>query len=287
MAQGRWKKTSELISAAHAALKVEQPMTLRQLFYRLVSAAIVNNARSDYQKLSRITSRARERGEIPFEWIVDRSRPEIEPYVFDDPQQYLRSVAHGYARDYWQDQPAYVEIWTEKDSLTGSIEEVTLDLGVPVRVGRGFVSVSRAHEIAERFQEISKPITVFYLGDHDPSGRNIETEIRDRVRSYGSGPFHMRRLAIHARDIAKFHLPPLRVKAADSRAASFRAKYGNECVEVDALPPTELRKRITDAVEALMDMDKWNRALAVEQAEQKSIAEAVANWPKQPDSELD
>lgn len=254
-------------------------MTLRQLFYRLVSAAIVNNARSDYQKLSRIMSRARERGEIPFEWIVDRSRPEIIPNVFDDPSQYLRAMAHSYSRDFWQDQPAYVEIWTEKDSLTGSIEEVTLDLGVPVRVGRGFVSVTRAHEIAERFQGISKPITVFYLGDHDPSGRNIETEIRDRVRSYGSGPFHMRRIPIHAGDIAKFHLPPLRVKAADSRAASFRAKYGNECVEVDALPPTELRKRITDAVEALMDMDKWNRALAVEQAEQKSIADAVAAWP--------
>lgn len=281
MAQGLWKKTSKLIAAAHAVLKVEQPMTLRQLFYRLVSAEIVNNARSDYQKLSRITSRARERGEIPFEWIVDRSRPEIEPYVFDNPQQYLKSVSHGYARDHWQDQPAYVEIWTEKDSLTGSIEDVTLELGVPVRVGRGFVSVSRAHEIAERFQEIFKPITVFYLGDHDPSGRNIETEIRDRVRSYGSGPFHMRRLAIHARDIIKFHLPPLRVKPTDSRAASFREKYGNECVEVDALPPTELRKRIKDAVEALMDMDKWNRARGVEKAEQKSIADLVAAWPKQ------
>src|SRR5258708_26105908 len=99
MAQGRWKKTSELIAAAHAVLKIEQPMTLRQLFYRLVSTAIIKNARSDYQKLSRITSRARERCEIPFEWIVDRSRPEIEPYVFYNPQQYLRSVSHGYARD--------------------------------------------------------------------------------------------------------------------------------------------------------------------------------------------
>jgi hypothetical protein len=279
MAQGTWKTTTRLITAARETLKVEQPMTLRQLFYRLVSSGEIQNTRGDYQRLSSITSRARERGEIPFEWIVDRSRPEYAPYVFDNTSEYLGVMSRTYRKNYWLDQPVHVEIWTEKDALTGSINDVTDELGVTVRVGRGFVSASKAYEIAKLFAEIKKPIHVFYLGDHDPSGRCIESEVRERVRRYGSGHFWMRRLAIHAGDIKKFRLPPLRIKSADPRAAAFFAKHGANCVEVDALPPTELRRRIKDAVVGLMDRDRWNRAVAVEKIEQASIASVVAAWP--------
>jgi hypothetical protein len=279
MAQGQWQATTRLISAAQRILAVEQPMTLRQLFYRLVSTGEIQNTRADYQRLSSITSRARERGEIPFEYIVDRSRPEYAPYVFDNTREYLAAISNGYRRNYWADQPVHVEIWTEKDALTGSISDVTNELGVTVRVGRGFVSASKAYEIAALFGGIKKLIHVFYLGDHDPSGRCIESEIRARVQRYGSGSFRMRRLAIHRGDIRKFRLPPLRIKDADPRAAAFFARHGANCVEVDALPPSELRRRIKDAVVDLMDTDRWNRAVAVERVEQASIANAVAAWP--------
>jgi len=67
-------------------------------------------------------------------------------------------------------QPGHCEIWTEKDAIIGSIQDVTNELGVTVRVCRGFLSTTKAHEIAEHFDAISKSITIFYLGDHDPSG---------------------------------------------------------------------------------------------------------------------
>jgi len=240
MAQGVWEKTRELITAAYLVLKIEQPATLRQLFYRLVSKSILVNTNGDYKKLSRVTARAREREEIPFEWLTDRSRPEYEPNAFDNPHEYLDVMSRGYRRNYWTDQPTHCEIWTEKDALTGSLEPVTNQFGVTMRVGRGFVSVTRANEIAQRFARLNKQgkdIHVFYLGDHDPSGRCIEEEIRARVHRYGSGPFKMRRIAIHPGDIKKFHLPPLRIKVADSRAVAFYTKHGERCVEVDALPP--------------------------------------------------
>jgi hypothetical protein len=59
----------------------------------------------------------------------------------------------------------------------------------------------------------------------------------------------------------------LKVKVSDSRSAFFKRQYGNHRVELDTLPPTELRRRIKEAVEVLINWDAWKRALAIEQAE--------------------
>jgi hypothetical protein len=280
MARSETVRIRRLIEAALAILSAEWPMTVRQLFYRLVSVQHVENSRGDYQKVSRIMTKARDDGRCPFKWIVDRSRPEYAPNVFDDPSEYADVIKRSYRKDYWVMQPNYCEIWTEKDAVVGSIQAVTDELGIRVRVGRGFLSTTKAHEIAERFAQIDKPIMVFYLGDHDPSGRNIEADVRERVLAHGSGPFSLKRLAIHAGDIRRFNLPPLRVKHTDSRAGEFLAKYSNACVELDALPPSELRRRIQEAVAGLLDASLWNRAIAVEQVELASIADTIARWPR-------
>jgi hypothetical protein len=268
MAQGTWQKTRKLIEQARVVLEAENPMTVRQCFYRLVSQRVLRNSRKDYQKLSRVLTLAREQGEIPFDWIVDRSRPTYATSVWDDPKDYMATCKLGYRKDYWELQPNYCELWTEKDAIIGSIAEVTDELGVTVRVGRGFLSTTKAHDIADLLGGIRKPKTIFYLGDHDPSGR-----------------FVIQRLAIHAEDIAKFKLPPLRVKTkrdgdyADSRAEEFIAEYGSECVELDALPASELRQRIRKAVEAIIDKTAWDRAILAESAELASIEDFIANWP--------
>jgi len=278
MARGEWASTTELIEQAAAILAEESPMTVRQLFYRLVSVAAIDNRRADYQRVSSIMTKARNDGRIDFDDIVDRSRPEYSANVFRDAAQYARVVSAGYHKDYWDMQPRRCEIWVEKDSIIGSIEDVIDELGVTVRVGRGFLSTTKAHEMSELIQDSSKPMTVFYLGDHDPSGRNIETDLYERIRSYGA-KFVIKRLAIHAADIARFKLPPLRVKATDSRAADFLRRYSNRCVELDALPPSELRRRIKEAVTSMLDRALWDRAVMVEQVELESIQEVVSRWP--------
>jgi len=276
VAQAEWKRTTDLIDAAAAILGIQQPMTIRQLFYRLVSAGLIPNDRKNYQLVSRIMTKARDDNRIPFEYITDRSRPEYRPNVWDDAAGYFATVKSSYRKNYWQNQTNHVELWVEKDAIIGSIESVTDELGITVRVGRGFLSTTRAHEIAEHFRRINKPITVFYLGDHDPSGQAIETDIQVRVRGYGSGAFELKRLAIFKSDIKRFKLPPLRIKRTDSNAGKFLSKYGDAGVELDALPPDELRKRITNAVEKLIDLPTWERAKATEGAERASIERVAA-----------
>jgi len=278
MAKGEWEHTTRLINAAASILEKEQPMTIRQLFYRLVSAGAIPNDQKHYQLVIRTMTKARDDGRISFEHIVDRSRPKYAANVWTNPEEYGETIRTAYRKDYWHTQPNYVELWVEKDAIIGSIEHLAGELGITVRVQRGFISTTRAHEIAQHFDGISKPIKVFYLGDHDPSGQCIETDARDRIREYSTVPFLVERLAIFASDILKFNLPPLRIKQSDPRATKFHARHGADCVELDALPPDVLRQRIKDAVEELLDLDLWERAKSVEQVELASIREAVNRW---------
>jgi len=140
VAKGEWKRTGQIISAAADILAGEYPMTLRQCFYRLVSIGVIENTHKDYQALSTYLTKARGDGRIQYEWIVDRSRPEYSVGAFENPAEFVEVLKRGYRKDYWQSQPHYVEIWTEKDSIVGSIEPVTNELGVTVRVGRGLAT---------------------------------------------------------------------------------------------------------------------------------------------------
>jgi hypothetical protein len=292
MSRGEQEKTTLLIQAARDILLEESPMTIRQLFYRLVSTEDdkghhwVINSTAGYHRVIRLMTIARKDDRCEYGWIVDRSRPDYSPYVFDDLQGYAKHVQRGYRKDYWEMQKNHVEIFVEKDSIIGSVEDTCDELGVSIRVGRGYVSTTKIHEIARRFKRIKKPIFVFYLGDHDPSGRGIETDIKRRLLEHGSPEFEMKRLAIHAGDIKRFKLPPLKAKRetetskGDSRTPAFLKKYKDECVELDALPPNVLRRRIVQAVDELRDCISWDRAIAVEKVEMASIERTVNLWPR-------
>jgi hypothetical protein len=278
MAKAETKRITRLIEQATEILDEQSPMTIRQLFYRLVSIGALENSRNDYVKVSRIMTIARNDGRVDWDAIVDRSRADYAPTVWENAAEYAESIKTWYRKDYWNAQPAHVEIWVEKDAVVGSIEQLTDELGVRVRPGKGFQSTTKVHEIAELFSGITKPIFVYYLGDHDPSGRNAEEELIIRVYHHLSGladnedvDFSIKRLAIEAEDIAEFNLPPLKVKSSDSRAAGFQAKYGNQCVELDALPVVELRRRIQEAVSQHIDLDSWESAKVVEKAETQCI----------------
>lgn len=119
---------TKLINAATTILDLEQPMTIRQLFYRLVSVSALPNDQGHYQLVSRVMGKAREDGRIPFDYIVDRSRPTYEPNVWDDAAGYAEAVKRDYRRNYWATQPRHVELWAEKDAIIGSIESITDDL---------------------------------------------------------------------------------------------------------------------------------------------------------------
>jgi hypothetical protein len=225
---------------------------------------------------------------IPGSWIIDETREAETPYTFRDGLEYCDQVKNEFRRDYWQSQSNHVEVWSEKATILASIRSVADEYGFTLRVCHGFGSTGMESVIGEEFERIhqnGKEIVIFYLGDHDPSGRVIEEDIHARCETASHTKFKMQRLAIHEEDIARFKLPPQKIKGTDSRAAGFKRKYGKRAstVELDALPIAELRRRITKAVTKLIDFDLWNQEKSTEDAQLTCIAdfsETLRNLPQ-------
>src|SRR5262249_22276896 len=122
-----------------------------------------------------------------------------------------------------------------------------------------------------------KPIYAYYLGDFDPSGFDLERDLREKLARYSGGSFNWYRLAIQKTDFADHDLIALPVKESDRRSRGFVQKYGERCAEVDALPPTELRQRVEDAIQAHIDRRRWARLRQVEEAEKATLIDFCAN----------
>ena len=77
------RRTSGEISAVKTAiynmLSIENPMTLRQLFYRLVSNGTIGKKETEYKSLANLTKNMRMSGELPFEWFADNTRWQRKP----------------------------------------------------------------------------------------------------------------------------------------------------------------------------------------------------------------
>ncbi len=156
MPGSEWQETTDRIAGAVDILEAENPMTIRQLFYRLVSKGLITNCQAHYTRVSRDMTKARKDGRVPWDWIADRTRPTYAPNVFKDLAGYGNAVKTSYRKNYWEDQPVYVEIWLEKDSVAGSLQALTDELGVTMRAARGFNSTTRIREVAEHLYGISK-----------------------------------------------------------------------------------------------------------------------------------
>jgi hypothetical protein len=76
-------------------------------------------------------------------------------------------------------------------------------------------------------------------------------------------------------DFTDHALVRLPVKRSDKRAAGFVRRYGTACAEIDAIPPTELRRRVTTAIDAHIDVPRWNRLVQVEEAERGTLQRIV------------
>lgn len=299
------KRTTELINFAYHMLRDRHPMGLRQLFYLIFSAGQIpfENTTADYKRLSRATTKARRNYRqaelakvdlesanwgIPPDWMVDETREGEMISVWQDSGAFIETVRHSYRRDLWQDQPGYCEIWSEKGTVLGSLRPVTQELGVMLRVCHGFGSASMECQIGKLFEGIEKPVTIFYAGDFDPSGECIEEDISRRTIAASGRTFEVRRLGIYRSDIARFRLPPKKIKDTDSRAPAFRRKYGKDqaTVELDALPVEELRRRVRFAVEGLIDSERWNRQAGLQDVELKSMADFFRSYQTLPPANL-
>jgi len=241
----------------------EVRLTIRQIFYRLVSAGVIPNTRSAYNSLDKAISQARKKGVIPFDAIVDRSRNFIggdTPYYLT-PEQYfnglienLKTAFLNYDIPYWLNQPIYIEVWLEKDALTGFFKQITDKYRVVLAPCRGYPSLTFLYEGAKRLSRISKPKLILYFGDYDMRGIDIQRHITETLENFGLTNFQVKRVALTREQIEAYQLPPNPAKSKDTMFRGWIEKHGNVAWELDALEPKVLMTLIENAI--LQNIDK-------------------------------
>ena len=169
--------------------------------------------------------------------------------------------------------------------MAGIVEPVTNEFDVYLNVIRGHVSETFAWNVAEQWKQIEKPIYAYYLGDHDPAGLKIESSLREKLHSFTGKEFEWQRLAINEFDFANERLLGFAVK----RSGNWReylACYGDRCVEVDALPPGEIRARVRGAIESHTDDVEWEALKQTEELERKTLREVLSSLGNGADGEF-
>ena len=251
----RSQKTETLIAEAQMILMDQNPMTVRQVYYQLVSRQVIENTRGAYQAVSNALVQARKEGLIVWDWIEDRTRRPRHVSMWNDLADFLSTVRQSYRRAVWHTQNVYLEAWLEKDALSGLFERALDPYGVTLNVGRGYDGWTSIKDAAARLNATDKPTTILYFGDFDPSGEDMARSLRERLAFFGSEP-NLVKCALTAHDVQRYRLPPAFNKKSDSREKNFTARYGNRAsVELDALPWKILKKRIITEIEKRMDMD--------------------------------
>jgi hypothetical protein len=184
--RGMAQVSLDLIDAMHDAAAAAHPITGRGVGYKLfVQELIASMSTNDMQRVYRLLKEARERGIIPWDWIVDENRTLERVSTWDDPDEYARCVAQSYRRDFWNQQPHRVEVWSEKGTIRGVLQPVLDKYGVGFRNMIGFTSATIVNDIS-RDGDNERLLHALYVGDFDPSGLYMsERDLPNRLARYG------------------------------------------------------------------------------------------------------
>lgn len=263
----------------HALIEIARahpPVTVRQVFYLATTRGLVpKDEAKGYRVVQRRLVALRAAGLIPYGWITDNARMVRRLNRWQDPEHFAGQVASFYRRDYWAHSDVRVEVWLEKDALAGVLYPVVVtEWGLELFVTRGFASVSYLEAAAEDTREDGRPTFVYVLTDLDPSGVDIARKIAEELPQRAPQvEVTVSRLAVTLEQVEAMNLPTRPTKQTDTRAKKFEARYGTGSVELDAIPPEQLRGMVSEAIAQHSDPAELARLKRVERLERESLAE--------------
>jgi len=265
----------------------EGRLSLRQIYYRLVSMLVIPNNINAYKGLSRHLVKARENGHVDWTRIEDRSRKatgrDWSRTEAPDPEEYIRERLQDAIEEanepfkFWMNQPERVEVWIEKDALSVLASNVASDYNVTVCPSKGYSSFTYIVEAAQRINRYDAPVTILYFGDYDPSGLDITRDMTSRLYRYGAKNLKaVERVCLSREQIDEHQLPPFPAKRSDVRYQKFVMETGSDdSVELDALEPPVLEEYIRNAILEYIDEDIWNKMIELYEESNEALNEAV------------
>ena len=239
-----------------------QPMSVRHAYYRAVVAGLVSKDDSGYNKVQRALAEMRLEGELPFGWISDNTRWMRKPTTYNSVEDALTRVARYYRRDLWADADVQLEVWCESDSIAGVIFDVTSKWDVPLMPVRGFSSLTFAHGAAAAANADGRGLVVYYVGDLDPAGVEIENSLRGHLQTWLHVPSRWERIGVTWDQVEEHALPGTPPK---------KAFQYPQAVEAEALPAPLLRDLLEEAIVQHVDGHQLRVLQAAEESERELL----------------
>lgn len=273
---------ADVDDAIVAAVAADAPVTLRGVYYRVVSAGAVEKTEDGYRLVGRELLKLRRDRRVSYADITDGTRWITKPQTWTRLDAMLEDAAASYRRSLWRDQQVDVQFFTEKDAISGVVLPVTERWDVPLGVARGYASESFAWSCAQSVCAASGAVYVYQLGDHDPSGVDAWRDFTAKVTRFAAERYtdvedwlHFERLAVTEQQIQEWQLPTRPTKRTDTRAAGFRG----ESVEVDAIPAALLRALVDDAITQHIDPEALRLTQTAEQSEREILTSMIGTQP--------
>lgn len=254
-------------------------ITIRQLFYRLVSQGIIKNSENCYNTLIQQMITARRDGRIPFGAFEDRTRHSREGElpnlawdkaedifknsveVYENAEEIaLRQMKNAYSSfdlPFWYNQPYYVEVWLEKEALANLFEPITQKYQVTCVPCKGYPSLSLLYDCSKRLRTVpsNREIRILYFGDYDMRGLNIQQNIEKNFLNDFGIEIEVIRYALTKEQIESYQLPPNPAKSTDTMARGWIETHGNVAWELDALEPHILENLVENAIKQQIDFN--------------------------------
>jgi hypothetical protein len=256
-------------AALFAICDEQRPMTVRQIYYQAAVRGIIEKTEHGYNKVQSTLSDMRRNGELPYAWITDHTRYRQKPETYDSIEHALQVTAEAYRRNLWARADSYVEIWIEKDALSGVVYPVTSEYDVPLMSARGYASLSFLHSAAMEMAEQERACFVYHFGDFDPSGVNAAEKIEETLRELAPGAeIHFHRVAVTPTQISTMRLPSRPTKSEDSRSKTWT---GGDSVELDAIEPAILRGLVRYCIERHLPQNEVALLKAAQASEREAL----------------
>ena len=242
----------------------QEPVTVRGIFYHLTTVDLMPKDDKGYDSVAGYCKNLRKSGAMPFEWIADNTRWVTKQRAYSGVDAFLENSVQTYRRDLMIDTGVDIEIWLEKDALSGVIAPITQLYDVPLYVSRGYSSMSFLYNAAKQLQDGA---FVYIFTDCDAAGKGIADDISNKLSDYIKPGKEI--------TISREMLTHEQVSDWDVATRKPKPKDINEgydfCAELDAVPPNKLRAEIERCILNHVSVSQLESLRTVEEAERESI----------------
>ena len=241
------------------------PLTLRQIFYRLVVKELIDKTETSYKRMCETVGQARRGKMIGMDDIRDDGFRKNDAEGWKSKEAMINTFRH-HAKTFTLDRQAgqaqRIIVWCEAGGMIPQLQRVANDYSIPVYSSGGFDSITTQHAMGKLFSEDVTNALVLHIGDHDPSGVHMFSALEQNVVAfaeyYGGFPEFIR-LAVTPDQVIQYDLPTQPPKLTDNRRFE-----GNETTQAEALAPASMANILRYAIESRMDMAVYDNIQAQE-----------------------